>query len=120
LSAPPEKDLLDAIEREFLDLRDEVGGDNLIFSITRPSQNHEGQHARNLPDLLIQYPSGHFPNAVQSPSIGRVERQSPLWRKGNHRDGGFIFASGQSSNELLPDVQRISDIGKLAQRVLMD
>ena len=120
LSAPPEKDLLDAIEKEFLDLRDEVGGDNLIFSITRPSQSHEGQHARNLPDLLIQYPSGHFPNAVQSPSIGRVERQSPLWRKGNHRDGGFIFASGQSSNELLPDVQGISDIGKLAQRVLMD
>lgn len=119
LAARPENYLLDAVEKELLDLRDDIGGVKVTFAITRPSSIHKGQYANNLPDLLIHYPSGYFPNAIQSPSIGRVEIQSPLWRKGNHRDGGFIFASGQLSERLIPHVERISDIGKLAQRVLL-
>lgn len=56
--------------------------------------------------------------AVRSPSIGRVEKQSPPWRKGNHRDGGFVFASGPLSKELIPSVQVISEIGTVVQRLL--
>jgi hypothetical protein len=116
-SALPDEDLIDAVEREFLELRDDADGTILKFATNRPS-HASGRCAHNLPDLLIQYPSGHFPNAVQSPGIGRVEVQSPPWRKGNHRDGGFVFASGARSKELIPGVRLISEIGTVVQRVL--
>jgi len=116
-SALPDDDLIGAVEREFLRLRDDADGTTLKFATSRPSQSC-GRCAHNLPDLLIQYPSGHFPNAVRSPGIGRVEMQSPPWRKGNHRDGGFVFASGPLSKELIPSVQLISQIGTVVQRVL--
>jgi predicted AlkP superfamily phosphohydrolase/phosphomutase len=119
-SASPAESLLDAIEEQFAELRDPDDGQKLAFCITRPSLDHEGRGARNLPDLLIKYPSGHFPNAIESASIGRIDKQSPSWRKGNHRDGGFIFASGQGAREGLADVQEIADIGKLAQRLLIN
>jgi hypothetical protein len=118
-SAPrPDTDLLDAVEKELLDLRGEGGAPLPDFCITRPSSINTGRRAANLPDLLMHYPSGYSTDALQSPSIGRVERQSPAWRKGNHRDGGFILACGQKANRFVADVERISDIGKLAQRVL--
>ena len=117
-SALPDEALLGAIEREFLDLRDDVSGTRLISAIARPSRVGQGRAARNLPDLLIQYPSGHFPSAVRSDGIGRVAKQSPSYRKGNHRDGGFVLASGARCNALLPEVQTIADIGSLAEQVL--
>jgi hypothetical protein len=118
-SAPrPDTVLMDAVERELLDLRGDGGAPLPDFCITRPSSVHPGRCAANLPDLLMHYPSGYFPDALLSPSIGRVERKSPPWRKGNHRDGGFILACGQSVNRFIADVERMSDIGKLAQRVL--
>jgi hypothetical protein len=114
----PDTVLLDAVESELLDLRGGGGAPLPDFCITRPSSVYTGRCAANLPDLLMHYPSGYFPDALLSPGIGRVERQSPAWRKGNHRDGGFILACGQSANRFIADVERMSDIGKLAQRVL--
>ena len=119
-SALPDNVLVDAVERQFLSLRDDADGSALKFAITRPSHSCQGRCAHNLPDLLIHYPSGYFPNALRSPSIGTVEIQSPRWRKGNHRDGGFILAAGPMCEELLAEVQVISDIGKMARRVLSD
>jgi hypothetical protein len=116
-SALPASALLDAVEKELLDLRAQADGIQAIVSTTRPSLSHRGAYANNLPDLLVHYPSGYFPDAVRSPSIGRVEMQAPAWRKGDHRDGGFVIASGQESARLLARVQTISDIGKLAQDV---
>jgi hypothetical protein len=117
LSSLPDDDLIDAVEREFLGLRDDADGTTLKFATSRPSHG-SGSCAHNLPDLLIHYPSGHFPTAVRSPSIGRVEAQSPPWRKGNHRDGGFVIASGPLSKELIRSVRLISEIGTVVQRVL--
>src|ERR1700733_10700359 len=116
-SALPDDDLIDAVESEFLELRDDADGTTLKFATSRPSHG-SGRCAHNLPDLLIRYPSGHFPHAVRSPGIGTVEMQSPPWRKGNHRDGGFVIASGPLSKELIPRVQLISEIGGVVQRVL--
>jgi len=117
-STPPQSDLLDAIEKELLDLRGDSDGQPAIESITRLSLSQRGPRANNLPDLLVHYRSGYFPSAVRSPGIGRVAVQSPAWRKGNHRDGGFIVASGQESEGQLHSVQTMSDIGRLAQDVL--
>jgi hypothetical protein len=116
-SALPDDELIDAVESEFLGLRDDADGTTLKFATSRPSRG-SGRCAHNLPDLLIHYPSGHFPNAVRSPGIGRVEVQSPMWRKGNHRDGGFVFACGPMTRELIPSVRLVSEIGSVVQRVL--
>jgi hypothetical protein len=110
--------LLDAVESELLDLRGEANGAEARMTISRPSSSQRGGCARNLPDLLAQYSCGHFPGAVHSRSIGRVEMQAPSWRKGDHRDGGFVIACGLTSARLIPRVRAISDLGKLAHDVL--
>lgn len=114
----PQGALLDAVERELSDLRGEAGGAEAGMSISRPSSSHRGGCARNLPDLLGHYPRGQFPRAVHSHSIGRVQMQVPAWRKGNHRDGGFVIAAGPACARRLARVQAISDFGKLALDVL--
>jgi len=117
-SPRPDTWLLDAVEKELRDLRGDGGAPLPDFLITRPASAHTGRCAANLPDLLMHYPSGYFSDVLLSASIGRVERKSPTWRKGNHRDGGFVLACGQAASTVIADVERISDIGKLAHRVV--
>ena len=114
----PESALLDAVETELSDLHGEADGAEARMTISRPSSSQRGGCARNLPDLLGHYPCGHVPGAVHSRSIGRVEMQPPAWRKGNHRDGGFVIAAGPACARLMGRVQAISDLGKLALDVL--
>jgi hypothetical protein len=114
----PRSALLDAVENELLELRGEGDGAQATVTISRPSSSQRGDCAHSLPDLLVHYPPGHFPGAVHSRSIGRVAMQAPEWRAGNHRDGGFVIASGLTSPRLIPQVHAISDLGKLAYDVL--
>ena len=110
--------MLDAVENELSELRGEAHGTQLRMTLSRPSSRQSGGRALNLPDLLAHYPCGHFPAAVHSRGIGRVEKPLSGWRKGNHRDGGFVIASGPTIARLIPQVQAMTDIGKLARDVL--
>jgi len=114
----PDSALLDAVESELSDLRGEANGAEARMTLSRPSSSQRGGCARNLPDLLAHYPSEQFPSAVHSRGIGRVETRPNEWRKGNHRDGGFVIASGLVSARLIRNVQAISDLGRLARDVL--
>ena len=114
----PQGALLDAVENELSDLRGEADGTQLRMTLSRPASSQPGGRAPNLPDLLAYYPSGYFPAVAHSSSIGRVEKPLPGWRKGNHRDGGFVIVSGPTIARLIPQVQAMTDLGKLARNVL--
>ncbi len=114
----PRGELLDAVADELLALRGEAHGTESAMTISRPSSSQRGGCALNLPDVLAHYPAGHFPAAVHSRSIGRVEMRRTEWRRGNHKEGGFVIASGRNAARLIPQVQALSDLGRLVHDVL--
>ncbi len=110
--------VIDEIESMLGELTDVETGAGIVSSITRPSTEFHGARAALLPDLLIHYRSGAFPRAVSSPRLGRIDGISPRMRPGNHLAGGLIIAAGKVVPAAISEVNSITDIGPLAEKVL--
>jgi hypothetical protein len=115
---PPNAGLLQAIEAELLGLRDADSGQAVVSAITRPSSQLQGSRTKSLPDLLIHGVSGGFPHAITSPSLGRIEGESPSMRPGNHIAGGFVIAAGALGGDVVAEVRTVAGLGALARAVL--
>lgn len=84
LCARMEKDLAEIVNAD--------SGEPLITTIVRTSAIHSGPHARDLPDLLLEWNKRHTICRVRSPLFGELERRDYRVRTGDHTQkiGAFL------------------------------
>lgn len=114
----PDPMTLDAVEAMLRTLRERETGRTVIAEITRPSTELKGSRAHCLPDLLIHWASGLFPDGLESSALGRFEGTSPAMRPGNHSAGGITITAGTHLARLTDGVRSLADLGSLPEAVL--
>jgi hypothetical protein len=107
--------LLERIETMLRELTDADTGRAVVVALDRPSAEHAGTRAAELPDLLVRYAPGTIPRAVVSPRLGRIESEPPPARPGNHLSGGLLIFSGEAA----AGATAMEDLGPLAARALL-
>jgi predicted AlkP superfamily phosphohydrolase/phosphomutase len=85
----------EALSRELLELRNPATGGPAFLRVERCDDLYqEGSRLALLPDLLAEWTRDAEFQALESPSIGRVEGRYQGVRTGDHRPGGLFLAVG--------------------------
>jgi predicted AlkP superfamily phosphohydrolase/phosphomutase len=103
--------LLTQIETAVHALR--IAGTNELAArnVVRPQEAYPGRAAAQLPDLMILWKNDRLLDAVESPTVGRIENRD-RGRRPAHSARGRIFAYGPGIAQGAPTVEaRDIDIG---------
>lgn len=87
-----------ALTEALLELQNIDTGAQAVQSVMRTADLYQGEHAAQLPDLLIEWNWDAPIERIGSPRIGTIERHDDEERTGDHRPPGLLFVHG-------PDVE---------------
>ncbi len=106
------------IESLLGDLTDADTGAKMVSSFSRPSRELQGSRSERLPDLLIHYARCAAPRTIVSSRLGRISRERPSIRPGNHIPGGFLITMGEAACKAADQVKAMEDFAQLASSIL--
>ena len=89
-------------------------GSPIFDAATRPSRDEPGSRAAQLPDLLVHYKAGAYPQQVGSDALGTIAAAPPILRPGNHLPGLYAVIAGTDAEA----PKALEDFGPFAERVL--
>jgi predicted AlkP superfamily phosphohydrolase/phosphomutase len=69
-------------------------GKPLVKQVLRTADLYQGEHVRDLPDLLVEWERDTPISRIQSPKAGVIEGAFPGRRTGDHKPEGLLFARG--------------------------
>ena len=88
--------LYEELRRELGELVNLETGKHLVRAVVRSAEIYEGEGLDGLPDFLIEWDTSAPIRAVQSPKIGKIEREFDGIRTGDHKPEGLFVAKGPS------------------------
>ncbi len=105
----------DELARELRALVHDETGRPVVSEVLRTDRWCHGPHLSNLPDLTVRW-TGDFPvRAVRSPRVGTLSNHAIPYRSGEHRDPGFLLATGA---RIRADVGGVCDVTDVAPTLL--
>ncbi|MGH7909321.1 MAG: alkaline phosphatase family protein [Thermodesulfobacteriota bacterium] len=87
--------LCDELVRELSELVNTDTGKKAVSEVLRIDELYQGEHIRDLPDLIVKWAGDAPIRALHSPRIGTISGENPERRTGAHRPYGFLIASGK-------------------------
>ncbi|MGE5728934.1 MAG: hypothetical protein ACM34L_10060, partial [Gemmatimonas sp.] len=97
---------VERLERDLLEIVDDVSGAPLVSRVVRTRDLYDGEHIDSLPDLLVEWNEAVANGSTaladgnrarvraRSPKIGTIEGANDYARSGEHRPGGWLVAAG--------------------------
>ena len=105
--------LLDQLQRELLALINPATGRCPVEEVRFPQREFPGPHADALPDVCVVWADHGVIDAVESPSIGRLEGRHWEQRSGNHSSAILVSGPGFAAG-----LSRRGDLRELAPTLL--
>lgn len=95
LPGPATDDFCARLIRDLHELVDPASGRPLVKEVLRAAELFPGEHASELPDLLVRWHRDGPITGAASDRIGEIRRDDQSTRRtGDHRPEGFFFARG--------------------------
>lgn len=71
-------------------------GEPLVLRVLRAADYYRGEYLDHLPDLLVEWNRTAPISAVYSPKTGKIEKEFPGVRTGDHKPNGLVLTMGPS------------------------
>lgn len=109
------------LREEFLQLRDPDTKVGLVRDVIVCTETFEGPHAEDFADLIVIWDQTRPISSAHSPRFGTISAKPPTLRAGNHREGGWFFATRNGiGTESVEQSIAITEFSSFATRYLSD
>ena len=112
---PDLKSYLKWVETCLHSLKNSVSGEPLVRDILYSDQVFPGEHSDKLPDIIVVWRDQKPSRQILSEPLGTMRARYQTGRQGLHRSNSFAVRLGENSQEKLPRLQHIADLGDYAR-----